>query len=292
MKNAMLRINWDKSQLKNDINPVLGKYENYLRAKGFRETSILRYKDSIKRYLNKNNSIKPTIDDAMEFRDELLKSNLKSSSKNLYFISLKHFYKMYGEDVEFPYLPVNNKLPFFLTSDDVLKILSVIPNLKHYTMITLCFYCMLRSSELTHLDDADVDLKNRILRVCEGKNGKDALLPIAPNCAEVLRQYLEIRPKVVLKDGSIPFFPTDFSNRWGRRDFYRMFVSYKKKAGINIPGGAHLLRHAAATILLKNGADLLTVKELLRHVSISSTEKYIHLSKEGVRNKYEKYLVL
>jgi len=292
MKKSMVHVDWRKSQLKNDINPVLKKYENYLRSKGFRETSIFRYRDLVKRYLNKMNSIKPTIDKAMEFRDDLLKSNLKSSSKNLYFISIKHFYKMHGEEVEFPYLPVNNKLPYYLSSDDILKILSIVPNLKHYSMIYLCFYCMLRGSEVVNLDDNDIDLNNLVLRVREGKGGKDAVLPIAPDCAEVLRQYLRVRPQVILKDGSVPFFPTDFYNRWGRRDFYRMFVAYKKKAGINIPGGTHLLRHAAATILLNNGADLLTVKTLLRHVSLSTTEKYIHLSQENIREKYERCLVL
>jgi integrase/recombinase XerD len=292
MKKAMIHVNWNKSQLKNDIDPVLRKYENYLRYKGFRESSIIRYRDLIKIYLNKTKSIKPSIDNAFEFRDELLKSNLKSSTINLYFATMKQFYKMHGEEIEFPYLPVNNKLPYYLSSDDILKILSIISNLKHYTMISLCFYCMLRASELTNLNDGDVDLKNLILRVREGKGGKDALLPIAPDCAEILRQYLEIRPKVVLKDGSTPFFPTDFYNRWERRDLYRMFIAYKRKANINVPGGTHLLRHSAATILLNNGADLLTVKTLLRHVSLSTTERYIHLSKENIREKYERYLVL
>ena len=57
MKKALVRVNWNKSQLKNGINPVLEKYENYLRCRGFRESSILRYKDSIKKYLNKTKSI-------------------------------------------------------------------------------------------------------------------------------------------------------------------------------------------------------------------------------------------
>ena len=151
---------------------------------------------------------------------------------------------------------------------------------------------MLRASELTNLNDSDIDLKNLILRVREGKGGKDALLPIAPDCAEVLRQYLEIRQKVVLEDGSVPFFPTDFYHRWERRDLYRMFTAYKRKAQISIPGGTHLLRHAAATILLNNGADLMTVKTLLRHSSLTTTEKYIHLSKEAIRGEYERCLVL
>ena len=172
MKKAMIHVNWNKSQLKYDLNPVLEKYENYLRCRGFRESSIIRYKDSIKKYLNKSKSIKPTIDNAMEFRDELLKSNLKPSTVNLYFAAIKQFHKMHNEETEFPYLPVNNKLPYYLSSDDVLKILSVIPNLKHYSMVVLCFYCMLRASELTNLDDNDVDLKNLILRLGKGKAEK------------------------------------------------------------------------------------------------------------------------
>jgi integrase/recombinase XerD len=292
MKKTMIHVNWNKSQLKYDINPVLRKYENYLRSKGYRDSSIIRYGDSIKRYLNATNSIKPPIEKAMEFRDGLLNTQLKPSTINLYFAAIKQFYLMNDAEVEFPYLPVNNKLPYFLNSDDILQMLSIIHNLKHYAMISLCFYCMLRASELVNLNDRDIDLKNLMLRIRDGKGGKDALLPIAPDCAEVLKQYLEIRQKVVLADGSEPFFPTDFYNRWDRRDFYRMFVDYKKKAGIKIPGGTHLLRHAAATILLNNGANLLTVKTLLRHASLSTTEKYIHLSKEAVRGEYERCLVL
>jgi len=116
MKKAMVHVNWKKSQLKTDINPVLEKYENYLRSSGFRESSIIRYEDSIKKYLNKTKSIKPTIDNAMEFRDELLKSNLKHSTVNLYFAAIKQFHRMHSEEVEFPYLPVNNKLPYYLLS--------------------------------------------------------------------------------------------------------------------------------------------------------------------------------
>jgi hypothetical protein len=123
MKKAMIHVNWNKYQQKSEINPVLGKYENYLRSKGYRESSIIRYSELIKIFLNKNQSIKPTIDRAMEFRDGLLKSDLKSSTINLYFAAIKQFYKMYSEDIEFSYLPVNNKLPYYLSSDDVLTIL-------------------------------------------------------------------------------------------------------------------------------------------------------------------------
>lgn len=292
MTKTRVRVNWNKTQLKYSIDPVLKSYETYLRQQGYRETSIIRYSSSIKIYLNITGSIKPSTEDAIRFRESLLGSNLKRSTINNYSAAIKQFHKMHREDVELPFLKLNNKLPYYLSSCDVLNILSVIPNLKHYSMVLLAFYCMLRASELIHLDDSDLDLKNLTLRIREGKGGKDAILPIAPDCAEILRQYLNIRPKIVLEDGSIPLFPTDYCNRWDRRDLYRMFVAYKRKAGINIPGGTHLLRHSAATILLRNGVDLLTLKELLRHSCLTSTEKYCHLQKETIREKYEKFLKL
>jgi len=292
MPRELLHVNWNKAQLKLDINPILNKYENYLRFKGYRDTSIIRYVNIVKKYLNENKSVRPSVDDAVRFRAELLNSNHKRATINLYSAAIKQFHRMYGEEVDLPYLKLNNKLPYYLSSDDVLKILNLIPNLKHYCMITLCFYCMLRASELINLDDNDLDLKNLTLRVRNGKGGKDAILPINPDCAELLRQYMEIRPKIVLQDGSIPVFPTDYYNRWERRDFYRMFVAYKKKAGINIPGGSHLLRHAAASILVKNGCDIMTVKELMRHERIETTARYLHLKDDDIRERYNKFLTL
>ncbi len=292
MPREMIQVNWKTVGIKHNLNPVLYKFGNYLLTKGYRESSIIRYLEIIKVYLKVNKSVKPTVDDAINFRANLLKSNRKRATINLYSAAIKQFHKMHGEDVELPYLKLNNKLPYFLSADDVLRILSVIPNLKHYSMISLCFYCMLRASELINLNDEDVNLRDLTLRVRNGKGGKDAILPINPDCAEVLRQYLEVRPKVVLKDGRIPVFPTDYCNRWDRRDLYRMFKAYKERAGVNVPGGTHLLRHAAASILLQNGADVMTVKTLMRHERLETTARYLHVADNVVREKYARYLVI
>lgn len=245
----------------------------------------------VKSYLKFSKKIHPIQSDAEEFRARLIRSNLKRSTINLYSAAIKQYYRMNGEDIDLPYLRFNNRIPFYLTADDILAILSVIRNLKHYTMINLCFYSMLRASELVNLDDDDINFKELTVRVRHGKGDKSAILPLNPDCSDILKQYLEIRPKVVLKDGTIPLFPTDFCNRWDRRDFYRMFVDYKKKAGISTPGGPHLLRHSAATILLKNGADIMTVKELMRHERLETTARYLHVGND-IRESYNKHLIL
>jgi hypothetical protein len=145
MPRESIRVNWDRSQLRLDINPILNKYENYLLAKGYGPSSITRYLDNVKFYLFENKSVKPTVDDAVRFRADLLRSNRKRTTINLYSAAIKQFHKMYGEDVDMPYLKLSNKPPYFLTSDDVLKILSVINNLKHCAMISVSFYCILRA---------------------------------------------------------------------------------------------------------------------------------------------------
>ena len=189
MPREMIQVNWKTVGIKHNIDPILYKFENYLVAKGYRQSSIVRYLDIIKIYLSVNKTVKPTVDEAINFRADLLKSNRREQRLTCIVLQSSSFI-MYGEEVDLPYLKLNNKVPYFLTADDVLRILSIIPNLKHYSMISVCFYCMLRASELINLNDEDVNLRDLTLRVRDGKGGKSAILPINPDCAEVLRSIL------------------------------------------------------------------------------------------------------
>jgi len=70
-----------------------------------------------------------------------------------------------------------------------------------------------------------------------------------------------------------------------------MFTNYKKKAGIDKIGGVHVFgRHSPASILVKNGCDIMTVKKLMRHKDITTTSRYLHISDEDMRQKHNKYL--
>lgn len=160
-------------------------------------------------------------------------------------------------------------------------------------MLKTLFYGCLRASELCALTDEDLDLKSLTIRIRNGKNGRESIIPISPDCAETLREYLRIRPKFQVQ-GKNPLFYTDRGNFWDRRDVYRMFIGYKSKAGLkDKPGGVHVFgRHSAASVLIKNGCDIMTIKELLRHNDIATTARYLHLSDQTKREKYERYLVL
>jgi integrase/recombinase XerD len=286
-------IGWSRSKVKFELKPILQKYERFLRDRGYRESSIEGYRNSIKIYLDRIGSVFPGSRDAIQFRESLIESNLSRSTVNNYSAAIMQFHKMQGQEVHLPMLPVNNKIPYYFDEQDVLNIFNACTNLKHYAMLSIAFFSLLRASELCNLDDSDVDLKSLDLRIRDGKRGKSAIVPISAGCAEILREYLEIRPEVVLEDGSVPLFFTDYFHRWERRDVYRMFIGYKTKAGISKPGGFHCYsRHSPASILIKNGCDLLTIKELLRHKNLISTTRYLHLSDQVKRVKHEKFLVL
>jgi integrase/recombinase XerD len=199
---------------------------------------------------------------------------------------------MLGNPVDLPFLKRNDEIPYFFDQDDVLRIFCACNNIKHLAMLKTLFYASLRAFELCNLDDRDVDLKTLTLHVRQGKGGKDGIVLISNDCASALRKYLALRPTLKIDDRQ-PLFFTDYGRRWDRRDVHRMFVTYKKKAGIEKQGGVHVFaRHSSATIMVANGCDIRIVKELLRHRDIRTTLRYAHVTDKTMRERYEQCLVL
>jgi integrase/recombinase XerD len=155
---------------------------------------------------------------------------------------------MLGEEVSYRRLNPNNYIPYYFTVDEVQKIFDVCDNLKHYAMLNVLFYGALRASELCSINDEDVNLKDLTIRVREGKGGNEGIAFITDECAMVLRHYLIVRPPMMIEDLQ-PLFYTYYGQRWQRTEVHRMFVIYKKKAGIEKTGGVHVFaRHTPATI--------------------------------------------
>lgn len=98
------------------------------------------------------------------------------------------------EKVEYHFLKRNDEIPYYFSEEDVLKIFSVIRNIRHFAIFLTIFYGCLRASELCNLDDCDVDLKNLTLKVREGEGRRDGLICINSECAVEIKRYLQIRP--------------------------------------------------------------------------------------------------
>jgi integrase/recombinase XerD len=186
----------------------------------------------------------------------------------------------------------NDEIPYYFDDEDVLRIFSVMHNIKHLAMFQTIFYGCLRASELCNLDDSDIDMKALNLRVREGKGGRDGIVYIRNECAATIKRYLLVRPVLEI-DGRTPLFYTDYGKRWTKRGLHTIFTAYKKKAGIQKEGSVHVFsRHTPATIMVANGCDIRIVKEVLRHKDIRTTLRYAHVSDKTKREKYERYLIL
>jgi integrase/recombinase XerD len=277
-----LKIDWT---IKQPVKPSLDRFRRYMRDLGLRPSSIDSYMECIRRFLDSGKTVP-------EFLDGLHNRKLAGSTIDNYISCIKKYHAMIGEPIELHYLKRAEGIPYYFDEEEVIKLFGVVHNLKHLTMLNLLFYTGLRASELCSLDDGDLDLKDLSLRIRDGKGGRAAIAFLSNDCGALMKNYLGARPPLIV-DGRQPLFYTDFGKRWDRKDLYRMFILYKKKANIQKKGGLHVFaRHTPATIMIAKGCDVRIVKELLRHRDIRTTMRYAHVSDKTVRNACEQYLKL
>jgi integrase/recombinase XerD len=290
---ARLKIDWytkEAKHLNKDI--VLDRFHRRLKSNGLHSSTIELYLLRLNAFLDYANCEDPSIDAANEYRDVLIDRGLSKSHINNSCFAIKKFFKLNNIEWNFMVLRGDEKVPYYFDENDVLTIFSSCTNIKHLAILQTLFYGCLRSSELCRLEDRDLDLKAKTIRLRHTKNGHDSITMINRECAETLQRYLRIRPQKEI-DGIIPLFYTDHLHLWSREDIHRMFVGYKMKAGIKKPGGVHVFsRHTTATMMIANGADIRIVQEILRHRDIRTTLRYAHVSDKTKREKYEQCLIL
>jgi len=292
MPKKRLDVDWRREIGKDDLNPAIKRYKRYLEDCGLRASTIPMYLLHVTKYLEFSQTDAPCADDFARFRDYLLDMKLSRSTINNYSFSIRKYHEMLGQNVSFAFVKPNNTIPYHFDESDIERLFGVCNNIKHLAMLKTMFYASLRASELCNLDDSDIDIKALTLFVHGGKGGKDGLAYFTDDCAKTLRRYPEVRAPLVI-DGRKPLFYTDFGGRWERRSVYRMFMQYKKLAGIEKHGGVHVFsRHSVGSLLVKRGCDIVTIKELMRHSDVHTTMRYLHVSDTTKREKYEKYLTL
>jgi site-specific recombinase XerD len=285
-----VQVDWSISK-NNNFEQVLYRFRRYLEGLGHSNATIDGYLGNLKRYLVFSRSDRPTMKDWQSFNESLHDRKLGRSTLNQYSYAVRAYYAMLGESLPIKRLQPHNEIPYFFDEDDVIKIFNATNNLKHLAMLETLFYAHLRCSELIMLNDEDLDLKNLTVRV-RGKGGRIALAYLHPECLDTLKRYFMIRPPLKI-DGKTPVFYTENGNRWQRTEVSRMFERYKKRANITKPGGIHVFgRHTPASIMIKNGCDILTIKDLLRHKDITTTARYLHVSEQTCRLKQCKFLRL
>tara|TARA_R110001592_G_scaffold43005_1_gene139527 strand:+ start:46711 stop:47610 length:900 start_codon:yes stop_codon:yes gene_type:complete len=228
----------------------------------------------------------------------LSKEGISANSQARFISSLKGFYKyLVLEDyrssnpAELLNAPrLSRKLPVYLEEDEVAAMINSVDlskpeGMRNKAILETLYGCGLRVSELTDLRISDLFLKEDIIRV-NGKGNKERLIPINALAQKRIELYRkEVRVHQEIMRGQEDFL---FLNRRGKKLSRAMIFNIVKeaayKAGIRKEISPHTFRHSFATHLVKHGADLRAVQDMLGHESITTTEIYTHLSQQQLRD--------
>jgi integrase/recombinase XerC len=151
-------------------------------------------------------------------------------------------------------------------------------------MLELFYASGLRLSELVGLDLDDLHLPARMVRVL-GKGGKERLVPLGRKAIGAVRDYLQARGN---PPPDSPLFLNSRGGRLTRRSVARIVQRYMLHQVTMKTASPHTLRHTFATHLLEGGADLRAIQELLGHASLSTTQKYTHVTIDRLLEVYDK----
>ncbi len=169
------------------------------------------------------------------------------------------------------------KLPTILSEEEVMRILNVVHNLKHKTILMLIYSAGLRVGESVRLKISDIDSQRMLIHLRGAKERKDRYTLLSEAALEQLRAYYKVyKPKEYLFEG--------VSGRIhiSERSVQHVFKRAAAAARIRKPVSVHSLRHSFATHLLESGVDLRYIQELLGHSRSETTEIYTHVSKRSL----------
>ena len=154
-------------------------------------------------------------------------------------------------------------------------------------MIELMYSSGLRVSELINLKVTDIDLHDEIIKIY-GKGAKERIVPIGSSASQAINDYITNYRKFLSKNKNFNYlFLNSRGDKMTRQAFFKIIKNLAKKQNINKNFSPHTLRHSFATHLLKHGADLRSIQELLGHSDVSSTQIYTHISNEKLKHNYQ-----
>ena len=187
-------------------------------------------------------------------------------------------------------------IPTYLPVDEMFRLLEGPDRekplgLRDLAILEVLYSCGIRVSELAGLNISSIDFDQRLIRVL-GKGDKERIIPIGREALRAVKNYRQaiqpLRKKSRYDDQDEPLFINFRGGRLTSRSIGRIIKRYGMECGLMTDITPHSLRHTFATHLMDGGADLRAVQELLGHVSLSTTQKYTHVSLDRLMEVYDK----
>lgn len=187
---------------------------------------------------------------------------------------------------------VEKKIPKILSGEEVELLLEQPKNcdnkgIRDKAMLELLYATGIRVSELINLDVSDVNVPMSFVRCKGGK--KERIIPMGHQAKDALENYINNVRKYMVKDeNETALFVNCSGARLSRQGFWKLIKYYQHIAGIETDITPHTLRHSFAAHLLENGADLHSIKEMMGHADISSTQVYSRMMNSKIKDVYAK----
>jgi integrase/recombinase XerC len=185
-------------------------------------------------------------------------------------------------------------IPVYLSVDEMFRLLDSIQtdtvlDLRNRAIFETLYSCGIRVSELTQMNLADVDFEAAVIRVL-GKGNQQRIIPVGQKALTAIKAYrARLQKQIKLEVATTgPLFLNRFNKRLSSRSVARILKQLVTAVGLLTPVSPHALRHTFATHMLDAGADLRAVQELLGHKSLSTTQKYTHVSIDHLMEAYDK----
>lgn len=273
------------SQIQDCNQPELTRFIEQIQLKGYSINTLKTYRNEFGiflHYLKESPAINCTTEDLRQYLLYCI-NDLKLSEATIH--SRINAIKFYYEQVlkrerfmmEIPRPKKPSKLPKVIAPADIKKLFELTQNLKHNTMLKLCYGLGLRVSEIVNLKISDIDSKAMQVFIERAKGKKDRYVNLPESILPQLRSYfIAYKPQMYLFEGQ-------YGGQYSSRSAQKVFKDALLKAKINKTVGIHSLRHSYATHLLEQGTDIRYIQELLGHADIKTTMLYTDVTDKNIR---------
>jgi integrase/recombinase XerD len=201
--------------------------------------------------------------------------------------ALRFFYwkVLKRRDLWFDDIPMpkrTKKNPVVLSPAEIIRLIEAASSLMHRTILILLYATGIRRAELSRLKVRDLDSQRMVIRIQQGKGGRDRDIPMTSSVLEVLKRYwLHARPTVYLFPS--PRNANEAEKPISSKTVWNVVHEAAVRAGLTKRIGPHSFRHSFATHHIEGGTDLAVLQSLLGHADIKDTVIYVHLSQRKMR---------
>lgn len=281
------------------------EFLTYLKIdKKYSLNTINAYKNDLEKYYKYMKNNNKTIDTITRKEIESYLKYLNTEKLSMSTIShnistIRSFYKFLAIDknlknnpIELIELPkLKKRIPKVLSEEDINKLLTIKCNnnfdIRNKAMLELMYSTGVRVSELINISIYDIDLTEDSVRIF-GKGSKERIVPLGDIALESLKDYLKVRKEMLKKENNDFLFLNNHGKKLTRQGFFKIIKNIAKEKNIKTEFSPHTLRHSFASHLLKYGADLRSIQELLGHSDLSTTQIYTHIENDTKKEIYHK----